>query len=445
MIIASGTTLTTMQNMNVANGGNLTISGTLNLKKDMVNQNPLADDLGTGIAVFTGTALQTISGENIFQHLQVSNGNGLSIGGNTRINGIFILTYGQVALGSYKLVLGPLSAINGTPSASTMIVATGTGELRKEFTAPGSFTFPVGDATGTSEYSPVTLNFTSGTFGPGNYAAVSLANTVYPDPTITGNYLKRYWNLSQSGISGFSCDAAFTYLPADVTGNENAISCTRVNPLPWTTYSLANTATHVLNANGITGFSSFTGLKSSTTPTNQNLANISIGNGVTNCYDASQVLTVAGNGTTFTVAAGGSVTLVAGLKISMLPGTTVNSGGYLHGYIATGGIYCGSALNPLVSSLTKEIEIQPFAAMDKGRFIKIYPNPTTDIVNVEFLQKDPGMVNISIFNMNGQQIATRTAGSDQLQQFSLGGLPAGIYMIHAGSAGHSEVAKIVKE
>lgn len=30
----------------------------------------------------------------------------------------------------------------------------------------------------------------------------------------------RYWSVTQSGISGFSCDTAFTYVPADVAGSE---------------------------------------------------------------------------------------------------------------------------------------------------------------------------------------------------------------------------------
>ena len=146
-----------------------------------------------------------------------------------------------------------------------MVEVTSSGQFRKEFPAsptfPLSFTFPVGDTTATAEYSPVTLTFASGTFGTGNYAGASLANAKYTMDSINGSYLKRYWALSQSGISSFSCNATFQYLPADVIGTESSIYCTKVNPSPWITYSAANTVTHQLAANGLTSFSTFTGTR----------------------------------------------------------------------------------------------------------------------------------------------------------------------------------------
>lgn len=164
------------------------------------------------------------------------------MGGNTIVNGILAIANGKVTLGSHNLLLGPSATISATPSSTVMIIVTGTVELRKEFPAgyAGTFTFPVGDDTGTPGYSPVTLHFTGGTFASGNYAGVNLKNEKYPDPDITDNYLERYWTITQSGITGFTCNASFQYLPADVTGDETLISCTKVNPLPWTTYGLAN-------------------------------------------------------------------------------------------------------------------------------------------------------------------------------------------------------------
>src|ERR1035437_4424466 len=115
-----------------------------------------------------------------------------------------------------------------------MVVATGTGEMRKSFSGAGSFTFPVGDTTGIAEYSPVSLAFTSGTFGSNNYAGVSLVNASYPG--YSNSYLKRYWTLAQSGITGFTCNATFQYVPADVTGSESDIWCTKVAPNPVVMY-----------------------------------------------------------------------------------------------------------------------------------------------------------------------------------------------------------------
>ena len=59
-----------------------------------------------------------------------------------------------------------------------MVVATGTGELRKRMTGAGSITFPVGDNDSTAEYSSVTLDFTSGTFNSAD-AGVNLVNKAF--------------------------------------------------------------------------------------------------------------------------------------------------------------------------------------------------------------------------------------------------------------------------
>ncbi|HEY5140869.1 MAG TPA: hypothetical protein VIJ25_16370, partial [Methylococcales bacterium] len=270
----AGTFLVSSTALNIKSGATVDNAGTLTLKNNLTNENVSPNSIGTGTVELSGTINQTISGQNIIQNLTVNNTAGVTIGDNTTVNGTLTLTNGTITLGSDNLLLGPSATISGTPSASVMIIVTSTGELRKEFPAgfTGVFTYPVGDDTGTSEYSPVTLNFTGGTFAAGNYVGVSLKNEIYPDPNITGNYLNRYWNISQSGITNFNCNATFQYLSADVVGTENKLSCTKVNTLPWITYSPTNAASHILSANGIVAFGSFTGIKSTTTPLNQELA-----------------------------------------------------------------------------------------------------------------------------------------------------------------------------
>jgi len=442
--VLSGTTLVSSENLVVKSGATLDNSGTLILKKNLTNENVTPNQIGTGTAEFSGATNQTISGQNIIQSLTVNNATGVTIGGNTWVNGNLALTSGKVALGSNNLLLGPTAAIVGSPSASAMVVPTGSGEMRKEYAGTGSFTYPVGDATSTAEYSPVTLNFTGGTFAAGNYVGVSLKNEMYPDLNITDNYLNRYWNISQSGITNFNCNATFQYLPADVSGTENKLSCTKVNTLPWITYGPTNATTHILSANGIVAFGSYTGLKSTTTPLNQELANVDIPNGVTTCYDATQVLTVAGNGTTFLVESGGSVTLVAGSSILLLEGTTVNSGGYLHGYITTNDTYCGTMLNPLVANLVDE-QALGVETVVKNQFIKVYPNPTTDMVIVELMEAGTTTTaNITVYSMQGGKLLQKTINNESKFQFSLSGKPVGIYVVHVQSGERSEIAKVVK-
>ncbi len=443
--VQPGTTLVSMDNLAIKNGATLSNSGNVVCKKNLTNENLSPNSLGSGTAEVSGTVQQTISGQNILANLTVNNSTGVVIGGNTAVNGNLTLTSGRMTLGSSNLTLGPLAAIVGTPSASVMIIVTGTGELRKEFPEDysGTFVYPVGDDTGTPEYSPVTIIFTSPAFAPGNYVGVSLKNEKYPDAGITGNYLNRYWNLTYAGITNFLCTATFQYLIDDVVGTENKLSCSKVNPAPWITFGPTNAITHVLTANGLTALGAFTGLKSTTTPMNQELANVIIPNGLTTCYDAQQILTVAGNGTTFIVENGGSVTLVAGNKISILNGAKVYSGGYLHGYITTNETFCGTMLAPLVAN-NQAGETVGMEEAVKTPLIKVYPNPTSDMAIVEVVGTNDD-ASITVYSMLGERLYQRQLKGEKKYQFSLSDKPVGIYMVRVQAGNQSEVAKVVKK
>ena len=156
------------------------------------------------------------------------------------------------------MLLGSSANIAGTPGPGKMIVATGSGVLRKQFSGTGSFTFPVGDNSGTPEYSPVSLAFTAGSFGSNCWAGVNLVNEAYPGSSIS--YLNRYWNVTSDGITSFTCNAQFGYTyPNDITGIESDIYCIKVLPGPEEIFDLANTTQHQLTATGLSSFGTFTG------------------------------------------------------------------------------------------------------------------------------------------------------------------------------------------
>ena len=79
------------------------------------------------------------------------------------------------------------------------------------------------------------------------------------DPLIANTYLNRYWNLSQTGITDFSCDAVFQYQPGDVVGTESNLTTIRITPVPATMLGAVNAGLHQLNATGIDMFGTFTG------------------------------------------------------------------------------------------------------------------------------------------------------------------------------------------
>jgi hypothetical protein len=154
---------------------------------------------------------------------------------------------------------------------------------------------------------------------------------------------------------------------------------------------------------------------------------------------------VAGPDKTFIVENNGSVTLVAGIRIFILPGTKVYSGGYLHAYITADGTYCGSAKNPLVATFESG-EATGIETTIKNKMIKIYPNPTADLVVVELLENEAsGMANVTVYNIQGGKIMQKTINGGSRFQFSLSGKPVGVYMVHVQSGNKSEIAKIIKK
>jgi hypothetical protein len=451
MIISTGTTLkvlpgtlvTSNENLTLNNGGTLNVQGTLILKKDLQNQNAASNSTGTGTIEFSGAAAQNVSGQNNIQNLTLNNTTGLTIGGATTVSGTLALSGGRITLGANHLKLGPAALVTGSLSAANMVVATGAGELRKEFSGTGSFTFPVGDATSTAEYSPVTIAYNSGTFGAGNYTGVNLVDAQYPGTATS--YLTRYWNVTQSGITNFASNATFQYVTADVVGTEDNIFFTKVLPLPFITYNGANTGANQIDAHGLNAFSTFTGNlgNGSVPPGIRSLQDKTITGLPATCADATQSLIIAGNGTIYHVLANGSATHIAGSKINYYPGTKVISGGYLHGYIST--IYC-SPPNPILAPVIAGNTNQDIDNLTGNSLFKIYPNPTTGKFTLELKGEQMSAdVHVDIFGVLGVRILSKDMKSDRKQEFSLSDKPTGVYMVHVSSGNITETQKIIRK
>ncbi len=179
------------------------------------------------------------------------------------------------------------------------------------------------------------------------------------------------------------------------------------------------------------------------TPAANNIQNVVIPDGTISCYNATQTITVAGGATTFLVEYGGNATMIAGQNIVFLPGTKVDSGGYLNGYITTTGQYCLTPAAPaLMSTAGRKDETAPNSAES---MFKVYPNPSTGRFFLELTGSDgtPG-VKAEIYSIRGEKIATFPFNKETVHQFSLSDSPEGMYYVRLVTKTKVETAVVIK-
>ena len=162
----------------------------------------------------------------------------------------------------------------------------------------------------------------------------------------------------------------------------------------------------------------------------------------TQCYNASEIITVAETAT-FTVEATGHVEMIAGVAIRYKPGTKVVSGGYMYGHIAPGGPWClPVATLPIGAIATGEDEL-PMASQ-KSSF-RLYPNPTSGKFTLEQTGGPlNGIVKVAIIGMHGEKVLTRELSGEKKYEFSIGEFPVGLYFVKVIAGEDAETLKLVK-
>jgi len=236
--------------------GNLTTNQAVNLAGKTVS--------------FTGSEIQTISGTvaPVFGNLTINKpSEELVLATDIAVDGTLTLTSGNININTHNLTLGA-SAVAGTFSATSMIVADSSGEVRRNYTGTGTYTFPIGDKTGTVQYSPISVNVTSGTFS-GAYIAVSVTDAIHPNNASTDNNLSRYWKVRPFGITNPVATITANYINADIVGNETDMVAAQLDgnfnqqTNPWKRYSDLSGNTLTATAVPLTDnqVSNFTGIK----------------------------------------------------------------------------------------------------------------------------------------------------------------------------------------
>lgn len=206
--------------------------------------------LGTGsigTLTFSGTAAQQALGT--FTVNRTAGAIACLMGSDLTVNTALNLTAGIVDVDNRTMTINNATTVSGAGTNSFIIADNAFGGvLRRQYSAVGSFTFPIGDKTGTMEYSPASVNLTAGAVTATSYIAVSVNDSKHPDMNAPTHFISRYWTVNRVGtINTPTYTFNGTYLPADINGTETSSFSQFWNGNVWSpigTILSANTVTY---------------------------------------------------------------------------------------------------------------------------------------------------------------------------------------------------------
>lgn len=202
---------------------------------------------GTGKIRMGGTAAQNINLNGFdIPNLQIDNASAnIVMTGAGRVTNTLEFINGKIQLGNFDLTLAAAATYTGE-GAGKFAETNGTGLFKKQITISGNYILPIG--TGTT-YTPLQYQLTSGTYSSAFVAARAVAGSHPNKHPRSSDFLKSYWKLSNSGITGGTKVAVGTYVdPTSVTGVEADIRSMYWNGTTWVIGTSQDVAANTVTA-----------------------------------------------------------------------------------------------------------------------------------------------------------------------------------------------------
>jgi len=155
------------------------------------------------------------------------------------------------------------------------------------------------------------------------------------------------------------------------------------------------------------------------------LQNITIPQGQSYCFEATQTITLAGGGTTFVVENGAAADFVAGQSIFMKDGTHFEDGSTVHARIDITGQYCPAPVTKATPQAVSD-DVIP----EKDGFFRVYPNPTPRKFTLELKESgNEGTIRVEIFGLMGESVTRTELPLMKQYQLDLSNRQPGLYLI----------------
>lgn len=77
--------------------------------------------------------------------------------------------------------------------------------------------------------------------------------------------------------------------------------------------------------------------------------------------------------------------------------------------------------------------------------VNVYPNPATDLVNVDINSRENGMFTINVYNTVGSLVLSQQAEGNSTETLDVTNLPAGLYMMEVSGENGKTVRKLIKK
>ncbi|MEP6795296.1 MAG: hypothetical protein ABJB16_13285 [Saprospiraceae bacterium] len=234
-------------------------SGTIELKGDFTNGNPAGwNSPNPNTLKFSGGVNSTVTSNTAnFYDVVVQKDAGFTVNLADNMNvthnlDFNSLTSGRLVTGNFDVKLTSAATVTGV-DADEYVATTGTGGLQKAVTGGTTFLFPVGDLT---NYTPLSSTFTSSTAGS---LRTRVNAVVHPNkPAAATDFISRYWDVDQTGLTGYTNTMTGTYVAGDVTGTSTLVKGAVYDGSNWSYAGATNAGSTVIGST-TTANADFTG------------------------------------------------------------------------------------------------------------------------------------------------------------------------------------------